>query len=517
MSETSVTMCTVDESRGSPNESDHLVVVDHGDSSEQRDKMREDIFDDRYFGRLPVNEAAEELLALAKIACPIILTSLLLFSRSIVTTFFMGHFGQSELAGSSLGMGFGNVSGISLMKGLSVGMEPICCQAYGAKKMSVISQTYVKTIFLLFLVCIPIILLWLNIEPIFLLLGQDPGVTKIAKVYMVFSIPDLLGQANLFPLRIFLRTQGVTTPLTIVAICATILHLPIIYFLAVYLKLGTKGVALASGWYTININLGLLGYLLLSKTPLKPWNGPTILTLFQGWRPLLALALPSACSVCLEWWWYEIMLFLCGLLSNPEASLAAMGIIIQTTGLLYVFPYSLGLGLTTRIGHRLGAGQPFRAQLTSIVGLVVAVAWGFSAFALMVAVKSVWGKLFTSESQVLVLLSAALPIVGLCEIGNSPQTAACGVLTGSARPTVGARVNFITFYLIGLPVAVLMGFKFKIGFQGLLFGLVAAQGSCMCMMVYTLMQTDWKHQTKRAEELTRAAGETDDLEATLLE
>ena len=56
MSETSVTMCTVDESRGSPNESDHLVVVDHGDSSEQRDKMREDIFDDRYFGRLPVNE-----------------------------------------------------------------------------------------------------------------------------------------------------------------------------------------------------------------------------------------------------------------------------------------------------------------------------------------------------------------------------------------------------------------------------------------------------------------------------
>lgn len=433
---------------------------------------------------------------------------------------FMGRFGESELAGGSLGMGFGNVSGISIMKGLSVGMEPICCQAYGAKKLSIISQTYLKTIILLFLVCIPVILLWLNIEPIFLLLGQDPTVTKTAKVYMVFSIPDLLGQANLFPLRIFLRTQGVTTPLTIVAICATILHLPIIYFLVVYLKLGTKGVALASGWYTMNINLGLLAYLLISKTPLKPWNGPTILTLFQGWRPLLALALPSACSVCLEWWWYEIMLFLCGLLSNPQANLAAMGIIIQTTGLLYVFPYSLGLGLSTRVGHGLGAGQPLRAQLTTFVGIVVALAWGFSAFAVMTAVRSVWGKLFTSDSHVLALLYAAFPLIGLCEIANSPQTAACGVLTGSARPSVGARVNFMSFYLVGLPVAVVMGFKLKIGFQGLLFGLMAAQCSCLCMMVYTLVQTDWKHQSKRAEELTRAAaGEVgnDDAEESLLQ
>ena len=48
-------MCSVDESRGSP-EGDHLVVMERGDCNEQRDKMREDIFDDRYFGRLPVNE-----------------------------------------------------------------------------------------------------------------------------------------------------------------------------------------------------------------------------------------------------------------------------------------------------------------------------------------------------------------------------------------------------------------------------------------------------------------------------
>lgn len=49
-------MCTVIESRESPNESDHVALMDDAECNEQRDKMREDIFDDTYLGRLPVNE-----------------------------------------------------------------------------------------------------------------------------------------------------------------------------------------------------------------------------------------------------------------------------------------------------------------------------------------------------------------------------------------------------------------------------------------------------------------------------
>lgn len=430
--------------------------------------------------------------------------------------FFLGHMGEVELAGGVLGMAFANVTGTSLLKGLSMGMDPICCQAYGAKRWSVLSQSYQKTFCLLLLAAIPITILWLNAEPIFLLLGQDPSIIKIATAYMVFSIPELLAQTHLHPLRTFLRTQGIITPLTVSAICAAIMHFPINHFLVVYLNLRVNGVALAYAWSTLNLNIGLIIYVLVSKTPIKPWEGTPILSLFQGWKPLLALALPSACSVCLEWWWYEIMLFLSGLMSNPQASVAAMGILIQTTGLLYVFPFSLSCGLTTRVGHSLGAGQHSRAQWTAIIGLTVAVAYGLSAFAFTSAVRTVWGKLFTGESQILEVVSTALPLLGLCEVGNSPQTAACGVLTGTARPTTGARINLCAFYLVGLPVAILMGFIFNVGFQGLWIGLAAAQASCLCMMIYTLIHTDWKHQVKRAEELTLAAGDQNDLEASLV-
>lgn len=471
------------------------------------------------FRTLPLKEMGEEVQALGKIAGPIVMTTLLIYSRSVISMLFLGRLGKAELAGGSLAIGFGNITGNSILRGLSTGMDPICCQAYGAKRWSVLTQTFQKTLCLLLLVSIPISLLWLNTEPIFQWLGQDPDITNVAKVFMVFSIPELLAQAHLYPLRIFLRTQGLTTPLTIAATCSAILHLPINYFLATYLKLGVKGIALAIAFNTLNLNLGLIIYLLVSNKPLKPWHGATILSAFQGWGPLLSLALPSAVSVCLEWWWYEIMLFLCGLLSNPQASLAAMGILIQTTGLLYVVPISISGGLTTRVGHALGAGQPSRAQWTAIIGLTVAFAFGLSALIFMTVVKSVWGKLFTDESQILDLVSVALPVVGLCELANSPQTAACGVLTGTARPKLGARINLCAFYLIGLPVSILTTFVFRIGLLGLWFGMLAAQFSCLFMMGYALINTDWRHQTKRAEELTLAVGEReegDDLESVLL-
>ncbi|GLT55321.1 hypothetical protein SLA2020_284550 [Shorea laevis] len=453
-------------------------------------------------GTLPLREMGEEVQALGKIAGPIVMTTLLIYSRSIVSMLFLGRLGKAELAGGSLAIGFGNITGNSILRGLSTGMDPICCQAYGAKRWSVLSQTFQKTLCLLLLVSIPISILWLNIDPIFQWFGQDPDITRVAKVFMAFSIPELLAQAHLYPLRSFLRTQGLTAPLTMAATVAAILHLPINYLFVTYLKLGVKGIALGFAFNTLNLNLGLIIYLALSKKPLKPWHGATIISAFQGWGPLLSLALPSAVSVCLEWWWYEIMLFLCGLFSNPEACLAAMGILIQTTGLLYVVPISISAGLTTRVGHALGAGQPNRAQWTAIIGLTVAFAFGVAAFIFVTALRSVWGKLFTDESHILDLVSAALPVLGLCELGNAPQTAACGVLTGTARPKLGARINLYAFYIIGLPVVILTAFVFKIGFLGIWFGLLAAQLSCLSMMGYTLLRTDWKHQSKRAEELT---------------
>uniref|UniRef100_A0A7N0RHL8 Protein DETOXIFICATION n=1 Tax=Kalanchoe fedtschenkoi TaxID=63787 RepID=A0A7N0RHL8_KALFE len=505
---------------GNSEESQQLILEHgHRDRADSRQASVEGERDNQVINgfTLSLAEGAEELVSLAKVTCPFLMTSMLMYSRSMTSLYFLGRLGKVELAGGALALAFANVTGFSIIKGLSVGMDPICSQAFGAKRWAVIGQTYLKTVCLLLLASIPISCLWLNAEPLFLVLGQDSEIIRVANVYLACLIPELIAQAHLHPLRCFLRCQGKTTPFTIASTCCVVLHLPINYLLAVHLNLGVKGVALAFACSTLNLNAALILYLILSDSPLKPWDKTTFQSIFRGWKPLLDLAIPTVVGVCLEWWWYELMLFLSGLLDNPQSSIAATGILIQTTGLLYNVPYSLSAGLTARVGNALGAGQPSRAQWATIIGILLAFVFGLVAFIFTIMVRSVWGRLFTGESQILDLISTALPLLGLCELGNAPQTAACGVLTGIARPTIGARINLFAFYLVGAPVAVVLTFTFKFGFSGLWLGLASAQGSCVCMMLYFLFKTDWTQQVKKAKELTIAAGhEDDDLEASFI-
>ncbi|KAL4614667.1 hypothetical protein ACB092_07G069800 [Castanea dentata] len=119
-----------------------------------------------------------EAISIAKIAFPMILTGLLLYSRSMISMLFLGRLGELELAGVSL--------------------------------------------------------LWLNMKEILLFCGQDETIAREAQSYLIYSLPDLLAQSLLHPFRIYLRSQSITLPLTFCATLSIILHIPINYLLNRY-------------------------------------------------------------------------------------------------------------------------------------------------------------------------------------------------------------------------------------------------------------------------------------------
>lgn len=444
-----------------------------------------------------------EAISIANIAFPMMLTGLLLYPRSMISMLFLGRLGELALAGGSLAVGFANITGYSILSGLAVGMEPICGQAFGAQKHHLLGQTLQRTILLLIVASLPISFLWLNMKSILLFCGQDESIATEAQLFLIYSIPDLLAQSFLHPLRIYLRTQSITLPLTFCATLAIILHIPINYFLVTHLNLGTKGVALSGVWTNFILVGSLIIYILVSGVHKKTWGGFSV-ECFKEWKTLLNLAIPSCISVCLEWWWYEIMILLCGLLVNPKATVASMGILIQTTALIYIFPSSLSFSVSTRVGNQLGANQPKKAKFAAIAGLSFSFIFGFSALSFAVMVRKVWASMFTQDKEIIALTSLVLPIIGLCELGNCPQTTGCGVLRGTARPKVGANINLGCFYLVGMPVAVWLGFFTRFDFEGLWLGLLAAQGSCAVTMLFVLGRTDWEHEAQRAKELTNA-------------
>ncbi|XP_059623869.1 protein DETOXIFICATION 49-like [Cornus florida] len=454
-----------------------------------------------------LSEVVEEFKQLYTIAFPMIITGLLIYCKSAISMLFMGRLGKEALAGGSLSLGIANITGYSVISGLAMGMEPISSQACGAKQWPLMCQTLQRTIAILLSACIPISLLWLKMEPILLFFGQDPIISSIASTYLAFSLPDLLFQSFINPLKIHLRTQNITLPLMLSAGFSLALHGPVSYVFVHRLGLGIRGIAAAVAITDFNLLATLLVYLCFSG---KTWQCWSLTQCFAEWKPIISLAIPSCVSVCLEWWWYELMIVLSGILPNAAEAMAAMGILLQATSFAYIFPSSMSLAASTRVGNELGANQPRKARISSLVALSCSIFNGCIAMSFMMSMRNAWGRVFTIDEAILTLTATALPVVGLCELGNCPQTTGCGVLRSSARPSLGANINLGSFYGVGFPIAVFMGFVMDMGLLGLWLGLVAAQLVCALLMVLALMRTDWVLQANRGRELI---GVDDDQEA----
>ncbi|KAG9158775.1 hypothetical protein Leryth_013663 [Lithospermum erythrorhizon] len=419
----------------------------------------------------------EEVKQLLAIALPMILTGLMVYGKSMISTMFMGRLGRDALAGGSLSIAVANITGYSVIYGLATGMEAISSQAYGANQLPIIGQTLRRTILILLITAIPISVFWLHVKPVLILCGQEPRVADFAAIHLRACIPTLLLKCFIHPLRIYSRTQHRTLPLMLSAAVALLIHTPINCILQFKLKLGITGIALAVGITDFNLVIVLVLAIRYSGAHRDSWGGWS-LQCFKQWGPILKLAVPRATE-----------------------AVGTMGVLVQATSLMYIFPSSLSMAVSTRVGNELGANQPCKAKFSSLVALTCSVFTGIGAMIFMMTLRDVWGRAFTSDHTVVALTALALPVVGLCELGNCPQTIACGVLKGSARPKLGAHINLGSFYGVGLPVVGMLCFVMKVGFVGFWYGLLAAQIVCAILMIVTLVNTNWEAEGERAREL----------------
>ncbi|KAI5446421.1 protein DETOXIFICATION 55 [Lathyrus oleraceus] len=468
-------------------------------------------------------EVVEELKRMVDIGFPIAAMSLVGYLKNMILVVCMGKLGSLELASGALAIGFTNITGYSVLSGLAMGMEPLCTQAIGSQNFSLVSLILRRTILMLLLASLPISLLWLNLEPFMLCLHQNQDITRIASLYCRLSIPDLIANSFLHPIRIYLRSKGTTWPLLWCTSLSILIHIPFVIFLTFKLHLGVQGIAISAFVANFNTLFFLLSYMFymhVSKVsisipnptpPLLQEKPTSVKTLGKEWSMLIRFSIQSCLGVCLEWWWYEFMTILAGYLYNPRVALATAGIVIQTTSLMYTIPTALSASVSTRVGNELGAGQPSKANLSTMVAIGMALASSTLGLLWTTLGREKWGKVFTNDKEILELTMVVLPIIGVCELANCPQTTSCGILRGSARPGIGAGINFYSFYLVGAPIGIVLGFVLKLGLVGFCYGLLAAQIACVVSILVVVYNTDWERESLKAKNLVGKGGSCDTL------
>ncbi|RVX17866.1 Protein detoxification 16 [Vitis vinifera] len=451
--------------------------------------------DDKDLWRVEIGEEVKKQLALAG---PLTIVGVLRYLTQAVSLMFVGHLGELPLASASMAASFASVTGFSLLIGMGSALDTLCGQAYGAKHYHMLGIHMQRAMSVLLLVSVPLAFIWAKTEHILMNLGQDPYISRGAGRYVWFMMPTLFSCGILQCLVRFLQTQKIVFPVMLISAITTLFHFPTCWILVFKTSLGSAGAALAcsiSSW--INVFLLVL-YVKFSPACKQTWTGVSEMNI-QDVLSFLRLAVPSASMVCLEFWSFQVLILIAGILPNPQLATSVLSIILTTCAMLFNIYLGIGSAGSIRISNELGAGRPQKAYLAVHAVLILANVFGMLLGSIMFLLRRTWGYLFSNKEEVVKYVASMMPLLATSALLDAIQCALSGIVRGCGWQKIGAIVNLGAYYLVGIPCALLFTFDFGLGGKGLWMGILCALFlQMLCLLVVTL-QTNWEQQAKKAE------------------
>lgn len=126
----------------------------------------------------------QEFAILFRYTIPIFLTHLLEYSLLLSTIISVGHIGTAELAAASLGSMTTNMCALSIIQGLCAALDTLCSQACASPFPERTSLYALRTAFITGIVLVPASAVLCHGERLFLGMGQDPEVARLAGSYL---------------------------------------------------------------------------------------------------------------------------------------------------------------------------------------------------------------------------------------------------------------------------------------------------------------------------------------------
>ncbi|XP_058753757.1 protein DETOXIFICATION 12-like [Vicia villosa] len=440
-----------------------------------------------------------ELKKVVVIAAPMVASSMLQNLLQVVSVIMVGHLNKLSLSSVSIATSITNVSGFSILSGMAGGIETLCGQAYGAGQFEKLGIYTYTAVISLAMVCAPITILWIFIDKILIFIGQDPEISIKARTYALWLIPGLFGSAILKPLTRFFQTQSILSPMIISSLIGLCFHGVACWVLVFKLELGSVGTAIAFSlgiWLNVVILLYFVKYSSACERTCVPFSKKA----FLGFREFFALAVPSAAMVCLKWWACEVIFLLAGLLSNPELETSVLSICMSISTLHFTISFGLGAATSTRVSNELGAGNPKAGHFSVCTAMILAVIEVVIVIIILFGCRYVLGYAFTHDNALVHYVAIMTPFLCASIFTDSLQGVLSGAAKGSGWQRVGAYVNLVAFYLLGIPVGVVLGFVVHFKAKGLWMGIVC--GSIVQTIFLSIInaRTDWKKQAIMARE-----------------
>jgi MATE family multidrug resistance protein len=420
---------------------------------------------------------------MARLAGPVVVVQLGLLAMGAVDTIMVGRVSAEALAAVALGhimYFFVNIFGL----GSLMALDPLVSQAVGSGDHHGIRRSVQRGLVLSVALSLPISLLLLPGELVLGLLQQPEEVTPLAAQYVRISIPGVVPLMGFVVFRQTLQAMERLRPVVVAIVIANLANVLLDWLLVFgpgpFPALGALGSAWAS---TVCRWLMALTVLVAARHELAPLLRAVdreALRLAPLLR-MLRLGAPIGLQLQFELAAFSVVALLMGWLGPQE--MAAHQIAINLAALTYMVPVGVSAAAAVRVGSQVGAGSLDGCRRAASAALLIGVAFMSVSAVGFLTLPELLARAYTDKLEVLRLAALLIPIAGFFQVFDALQVVSAGVLRGLGDTRTPLVVNMVGFWLVGLPVSILLGFSANLGPQGLWWGLVVGLGAVAAILL----------------------------------
>jgi MATE family multidrug resistance protein len=411
----------------------------------------------------------------------------------------LGHLSKEGLAAGALG----NAASFALLifpMGVLLGLDPLIAQAYGAGEHDRIAGHLWRGAIAAVLMSIPASIVMFDAEWLLALMGQEEPMRSQAAAYMRALVPGNAAFLLFSMFRQVLQGMNIVRPAFFAIVIANLVNLAG-NWIFVFGHLGMPAFGVRGSAYSTSISRWVMVVFVvavsarvLERYRRRPGDGALRPAAF---RRLFALGIPVGFQISLEMWVFGTVAIIMGSIGATE--LAGHQIALNLAALSFMVPLGLAGASAARVGNAIGSGDQERARRAARISLTLG-ASVMAFFGLLFAtLPEQLARLFTPDRAAIEMAAMLLPIAAAFQIADGTQVVGAGILRGTADTRFPAIIAFLGYWVIGLPVGLLLAFPLGLGPRGLWWGLTLGLASVAAMFV-TRIQVRFRGHIGRAEE-----------------